>query len=420
MSDFIAQRRGRAANAWNLAEDVVLIGAGELIPIPGGSDQRYPFRAHPEYRYLTDREIVGGVLAYDPHTGWIDFVPPLTEDDQVWEGKTACEGEPLPQLAGWLAARRGRTLVLLGAELAGVSGDRERAAELREKLSRVRRAKDEVELGYMTRAANATIAGYATLPDLVRPGLTERQLQIELEAAFFRAGGDGTAYGSIVGAGPNSIVFHFTPTARPMQTGELLLIDAGAEVNGYACDVTRTCAVGANLSPRQRAIYDIVLEAEKRGIERCVRGAEYREIHMGACRDMAAGLIHLGLMRGTVDGLIEQDAHALFFPHGVGHLVGLGVRDASGYLPGRKRSERPGLRYLRMDLKLEEGFVTTIEPGLYFIPALLNKRENRQVYRDAIQWTKVDEYLGFGGIRIEDNVLITRQGPQVLTAAIPK
>ncbi len=420
MSDYITQRRERVASAWKLADEIVLIGAGEPIPIPGGADQRYPFRAHPEYRYLTDHDVAGGVLAYDPHTGWVNFAPPLTEDDLVWEGKTASAGEPLAQLAGWLAARRGRNLVLLGVELPGVSGDREHAAALREALLQVRRSKDEVELGYMRRAAAATVAGYAALPGLIRSGTTERQLQIELEAAFFRAGGDGTAYGSIVGAGANSIVFHFTPTTRPMQAGELLLIDAGAEVSGYACDVTRTYAVGGKLSPRQRAVYDIVLEAEKRGIERCRAGAEFREIHLGACRDMTEGLIHLGLMRGSADSLIEQDAHALFFPHGVGHLVGLGVRDASGYLPGRKRSERPGLRYLRMDLQLLDGFVTTIEPGLYFIPALLAKRENRERYRDAINWSEVDDYLDFGGIRIEDDVLVTQRGPQVLTAEIPK
>ena len=141
---------------------------------------------------------------------------------------------------------------------------------------------------------------------------------------------------------------------------------------------------------------------------------------MAAARDMDEGLVGLGILRVGPDALVEQDAHALFFPHGLGHLVGLGVRDASGYLPGRQRSKRFGLAFLRCDFPLQPGFVTTVEPGLYFIPALLNDPERRARYRDAVDWAKVDGLVGFGGIRIEDDVLVTDGAPEVLTAAIPK
>jgi Xaa-Pro aminopeptidase len=130
--------------------------------------------------------------------------------------------------------------------------------------------------------------------------------------------------------------------------------------------------------------------------------------------------VALGIMKGNPQSLIERDAHALFFPHGLGHLVGLGVRDGSGRAPGRAPSARPGLANLRVDLPLERGYAITVEPGVYFIPALLNDPTNREKYRDAVDWDRVVPLLDFGGIRIEDNVVVTDGAPEVLTAAIPK
>ena len=125
-------------------------------------------------------------------------------------------------------------------------------------------------------------------------------------------------------------------------------------------------------------------------------------------------------MRGNAEALVEQEAHLLFFPHGIGHLVGLGVRDASGTLPGRPRSTRASLKNLRMDFPLAPGYVVTVEPGLYFIPPLLNDPARREKFRDCVAWDKVTPHLALGGVRIEDNVLVTSGAPEVLTAAIPK
>ena len=120
------------------------------------------------------------------------------------------------------------------------------------------------------------------------------------------------------------------------------------------------------------------------------------------------------------ESLVERDTHALFFPHGVGHLIGLATHDVGGYLAGRERSDRPGLKFLRCDLPLEEGYVVTIEPGIYFVRALLQDPALREQHRDAVHWSRADEMLGFGGIRIEDDVAVTGNGPDVLTAMIPK
>jgi len=163
-----------------------------------------------------------------------------------------------------------------------------------------------------------------------------------------------------------------------------------------------------------------VVRAEQRAIARCVAGAEWKAIHLATAVDLVEGLVAMGVMRGAAASLVEQDAHLLFFPHGVGHMVGLGVRDGSGQSPGRPKDPRPSLRTLRMDLPLKPGHVVTVEPGLYFIPAILQDPTRRARYAREVNWNLVDQHLETGGVRIEDNVLVTSGTPDVLTRAIPR
>ena len=420
LSRFLDARRARTAAAWALKDDVVLFGAGEPVPVPGGADQTYPFLSHSEYFWLTDRETPAGVLAFDPREGWVDFVPETTEDERVWEGRGDAPGTPLSRLAAWLDARAGRPLVRLGAWLPNAGGTDARALELREALMHVRRPKDELELARLREACAASAAGFAAVTPRIRAGVTERALQVELEAAFFRAGADRTGYGSIVGTGAHSGVLHFEPGTRVVQPGDTVLIDAGAEVRRYTADYTRTYRAPGGDPGFFRELYAVVLALQERAVAACRPGTEWRDVHMQACRDTVAGLVAMGLMRGDPDALVERDAHALFFPHGLGHLVGLGVCDASGFLPGRKRSTRPGLNMLRTDLPLERDYVITVEPGVYFVPALLRDPERRRRYADCVAWDRVDGLLEFGGIRIEDDVRVTGGEPEILTAAVPK
>jgi Xaa-Pro aminopeptidase len=419
----LAERRERLAAALALDDGILLIGAGSPVPLPENTDQSYPFRAHSEFFYVTGLECPGAIVAFDPHdglrAGWKLFVPEVTEAERVWEAMEQVAGDPLTALPAWITRRRNRPLAQLGAPFSGAYADQAFTVKVRESFTHARRPKDEPELATMRRAATATAAGYARARALIAPGVTERAVQIELEAEFFRHGATRTGYGTIVGTGPNSAVLHFEPTSRPAQKGEFVLIDAGAEIDRYVIDVTRTYVAGEP-SPFQRDLYEVVLSAQERAITRCLAGTEWRDVHMQCAVDLTAGLVSLGLMRGTAASLVEQEAHLLFFPHGLGHLVGLGVRDASGTLPGRPRSTVPSLRSLRVDLPLAPGFVITVEPGLYFIPALLNDPRRRSRFRDAVVWDKVEPLLGIGGVRIEDNVLVTSGAPEVLTAAIPK
>jgi Xaa-Pro aminopeptidase len=420
IAEQLERRRSAVAGDWNLAREVVLIGAGEPVHIPGRADLTYRFRSHSEYRYLTDRERPGGVLAFDPGEGWVDFVVPVSRDEKLWEGADEgdADGVPIDRLEAWLGQRRGRPLAVLGARVPKADADEELTAEARRGLNRVRRRKDAVELERMRAAERATRAGFALLPSLIAPGRTEREVQIELEAEFFRHGADGTAYDSIVGGGPHAAVLHFPPSDRRFDDGELVLIDAGAEYRAYACDVTRTYPVSGEFTPEQQELHALVRTAKDTAIERCTAGTEWRDIHWTAARVIAEGLADFGLLRGSVDALVERRTVSLFFPHGVGHMLGLGVRDAGEVLPGREQRNDDFPR-LRIDLPLEPGHVVTVEPGVYFVPALLNDPELRERHRDAVDWERAEAMLGFGGIRIEDNVLVTEDGHDVLTRDIP-
>ena len=342
---------------------------------------------------------------------------PVTRDELLWEGAPeGTGGVPVAGLTEWLAARGGRPIVCLGVPPAGVESAPE--AELRADLDAVRRPKDELELERMRVAERATSAAFAAVAALIEPGRSERELQIEIEAAFLRNGADAVAYDTIVGGGPNAAVLHFPPSERRLKDGELVLIDAGGEFRGYVSDITRTYPVSGNLTPEQAELHALVRAACVAATRRCRAGVEWREVHRTAARVIAEGLVEFGLLRGDADDLVDRQAVSLFFPHGVGHMVGLGVRDAGGVLPGRepRADEFP---HLRIDLPLEPGFVVTVEPGIYFVPALLRDPELRARHRDAVDWDRAERMLDFGGIRIEDNVLVTGGEPEVLTADVP-
>jgi Xaa-Pro aminopeptidase len=407
---FLERRRAAAAAAWNLDGGVVLVAAGDEIPVPGRGDRTYPFRAHSEYLYLADRERPGGVLAHAPDDGWVDFVAPVTADELLWTGlegdrEGVPEGTlPLDELEAWVGGRPARRL--------GAAADS--APDLRDALIQVRRPKDDVELERMRTAAEATRAGFEELVTLIAAGRTERELQVALEAAFLRNGGDFLAFESIVAAGDHAAVLHFSPTERELREGQLLLVDAGAEHRGYASDVTRTYAVGGRFTAEQALVHDTVRRAGETAIAACRPGAEWHDVHRAAALVVAEGLVELGVLRGSPETLVESGAATLFFPHGVGHLVGLGVRD-TGPASVEAPTTVPGLPRLRVDVQLRPRQAWTVEPGIYVVPALLARERGR----DGVDWARVDELHGFGGVRLEQNVLITGDGCEVLTAAIP-
>jgi Xaa-Pro aminopeptidase len=417
----LERRRAAVAAAWRDRDEVVLIGAGDLILRPGRDDSAYRFETHSEYFYLTDRNSPSGVLAFDPADGWTDFRAPVTVEDRLWSGATEDEGDgsTTDQLSAWLQERSSRRIAWLGTPPPDARVDAELSRELRFGLGVVRRPKDDVELARMRDANRATAAAFSAAVPLLREGVSEREVQIELESEAFRQGSEAMAYDTIIGGGVNSAVLHFAPTSRRFRAGELVLIDAGAQHLGYASDVTRTYPVGGVLTSLQQEIHAVVHRAEVAAIEQCRPGVEWRDVHLVAALSISEGLAAIGLLKGDPATLVESGATWLFFPHGIGHLVGLGVRDAGGVPLRERRNDPKPYPNLRIDLPLEPGFVVTVEPGVYFVPAILDDPENRRRYREAVDWGLVDQMIGFGGVRIEDNALITDDGNEVLTGDVP-
>jgi Xaa-Pro aminopeptidase len=295
--------------------------------------------------------------------------------------------------------------------------------ELAQAVVALRLSHDAAALSQLRQAADVTVQAHIAGMAVTTNASREADVRATMEHVIL-AHNMSCAYTSIVTV--HGEVLHNDRYHQPLQAGDLLLADVGAETStGWAADVTRTWAVSGQFSPTQRAIYDVVLAAHDECIAKIRPGVEYRDMHLLAAMVIAQGLVDLGILRGQPEDLVEMDAHALFFPHGIGHLLGLDVHDMedlgdiAGYEEGRKRSDRFGLKYLRLHRPLRPGMLVTIEPGFYQVPAILTDRDRREKYRDVVNWERLAAFADVRGIRIEDEVLITQTGREVLTAELP-
>jgi Xaa-Pro aminopeptidase len=295
--------------------------------------------------------------------------------------------------------------------------------DLAQAIASVRLCHDAGALSELRQAATVTVeahkAGMAATPS----AKLEAGVRGAMEGVFI-AHNMTCAYGSIVTV--HGEVLHNEQYHHTLQPGDLLLADVGGETPmGWASDVTRTWPVTGKFSSTQRDLYNVVLAAHDACIDKIRPGIEYLDIHLLAASVIAEGLVELGILRGQVSDLVEMDAHALFFPHGIGHLLGLDVHDMedlgdlAGYEEGRVRSDRFGLNYLRLNRPLKPGMLVTIEPGFYQVPAILNDPERRSKYDGLVDWERLSRFADVRGIRIEDDVLVTEEGSEVLTAALP-
>lgn len=226
----------------------------------------------------------------------------------------------------------------------------------------------------------------------------------------------------------NGQILHNHYHGNQLAEGDLLVMDAGSESPmKYASDITRTVPVGGKFTEKQKQIYEIVLQAQETAIQNIKPDIMFKDIHLQSASVIASGLKDAGLMKGDTAAAVQAGAHALFFPHGLGHMIGLDVHDMEdlgedfvGYDNTVERSTQFGLAYLRLAKKLEPGNVVTVEPGIYFIPALIDQWAAENKFDQFIDYEKIEDYRNFGGIRIEDDVLVTQDGSQVLGKSIPK
>jgi Xaa-Pro aminopeptidase len=258
-------------------------------------------------------------------------------------------------------------------------------------LAEMRLFKSPEEIALMRRAAAITREGHLAGVPAIRPGAYEYEVEAAIEAAFRRRGALGPAYPSIVGSGPNATVLHYVQNDRQMRSGDLVLIDAGAEVDHYNADVTRTYPVGGTYTSPGREVVDAVLQAQAAAIESVKPGQRLDDVHHVARRSLVESLVALGVLAGDPDALIESKAYRPYYMHRTSHWLGMDVHDAGAYRPGGESRT------------LEPGMVLTVEPGIYLSPE-----------------TDAPEALRGIGVRIEDNVLVTETGHEVLTREIPK
>ncbi len=259
-----------------------------------------------------------------------------------------------------------------------------------------------------------------------KPGLKEREVFGIIEG-IASSKGRGISFPSIFSI--HGEILHNHHHENLMKDGDLLVLDSGAESElHYASDITRSFPVNGKFSQKQKDIYNIVLKSQVESIEMMKPGVKFKEVHLKAAKIIASGLIDLGLMKGTAEDAVKEGAHALFFPHGLGHMLGLDVHDMEGlgegfvgYDKDTSRSDQFGLAYLRLAKELKPGFTVTVEPGIYFIPQLFEHWKKDNKHSNFVNYGKVEEYIGFGGVRIEDDVLVTDSGFKVLgSKPIPK
>ncbi len=304
--------------------------------------------------------------------------------------------------------------------------DRNASESLIRAVATQRSVKDSHEIREMEETmTQVTCEAYAQAIRQIKPGAFEYQVAGTLEGTALTKH-CRMAYPVICSI--NGQILHNHYYGNELKKGQMLLIDAGAESHRrYATDITRTYPVGGKFTSQQAEVYKIVLDAQLEAIKAIKPGKPYFEIHKLASTVIARGLKELGLMKGDVEDAVNHGAHALFFPHGIGHMIGLDVHDMEdigeeyiGYDLDFKRSDQFGTAYLRMAKRLQEGNVVTVEPGIYFIEPLIEKWHSEGRYRDFIDYRAVREYLGFGGIRIEDNVVVTEKGHKVIGKPIAK
>ncbi|MEA3446144.1 MAG: aminopeptidase P family protein [Bacteroidota bacterium] len=288
----------------------------------------------------------------------------------------------------------------------------------------LRSIKDEYEITEIEKAAAIGYEMHTAAMKMAKPGIYEREIAGHIEGIALSHGGS-ISFPVILSVNGETLHNHYH--GNKLREGRMLLTDAGAETPMcYTSDFTRTIPVTGKFSQKQKEIYEIVLAANNKAREATKPGVKYQDIHLLSARVIASGLKELGLMKGDVDEAVKSGAHAMFFPHGLGHMMGLDVHDMEdlgenyvGYDEHTSRIDQFGTAYLRLGRKLETGFVITNEPGIYFIPALIDKWKNENINNQFINFDKVNEYRDFGGIRLEDDILVTENGSRLLGKRIP-
>ena len=428
-----------------------LVGNGVII-LFGNNDApvNYPANAYAPmrqdssflYYFGQHREGLVGVIDIDNDEEWL-FGDDIDVEDIVWMGYTPSVADlaaevgvkktaPMAELKAICDKAKGRTSHFLPPyrfdtkiqimDLLGIHPSKQKEAaslELIKAIVKMRSKKEQQEIEAIDRACDVGYAMHTTAQLLIKPGVTERFIAGQVDG-IARSLAQGTSFGTIFSQ--HGEIMHGNPSDAKLESGRIVICDAGCELDDYCSDNTRTMPVNGKFTQRQLEIYSIVEECHDYVLNIAKPGVKYTDVHFAVCRLMTKRLKELGLMKGDTDAAVAAGAHAMFLPHGLGHMMGMDVHDMEGLgqiYVGFDEETRPNLEQfgtncLRMGRKLEEGFVLTDEPGIYFIPALIDDWKASGHCKEFLNFEKLETYKDFGGIRIEDDVLITKDGCRFL------
>ena len=430
-----------------VGDGLILLFGNNESPANYPANAYYPFRQDSSFLYFfgQNRDGLVGVIDVDSDTEtligddidiedivWMGFLPSVKD---LAEEVGVMNSAPMSRLQALVddAKAKGRKIHFLPPyrhdnmiqinNLLGIRPDGQRAAAsltLIKAVVKMRSVKTAEEIAEIERACAIGYKMHTTAMRLVKPGITEKYIGGQVD-------GVAHSYGAMVSFATifsqHGEIMHGNPSLAPLEAGRLVLCDAGAEtVKNYCSDNTRTMPVTGRFTQRQLDIYRIVEECHDYVLQVARPGVKYMDVHFAVCRLMAERLKELGLMRGDVDEAVAAGAHAMFLPHGLGHMMGMDVHDMEGLGQihvgfddeTRPNLEQFGTNCLRMGRRLQEGFVVTDEPGIYFIPALIDDWRHRGHCAEFLNFDLLETYKDFGGIRIEDDLLITADGCRFL------
>ncbi len=361
---------------------------------------------------VTDLAASVGIDDSRPYNDLVEYI-----SDVISDGRTV----------HFLPPYRGETVMELTCllNLSNTQVKQSASEELIKAVVKLKEIKHPEEIEEIEKAVATAYDMHTTAMRMAMPGRIEQEIAGTIEGISLANGGP-VSFPIILSQ--NGQTLHNHHHDNILETGRMMVTDAGAETSeNYTSDITRTVPVGGKFNERQAEIYQIVLDANMAAIEAIKPGIRYRDVHFIAARVIIEGLVKAGIMKGDVDEALKAEAHTLFMPHGLGHMMGMDVHDMEGlgedyvgYNENTKRASTFGTAYLRLGKELKPGFVLTVEPGIYFIPDLIDQFRNEGKFMDFVNYDKLETYKDFGGIRIEDDILVTEDCYRVLGKPIPK
>ncbi|KAI9296287.1 hypothetical protein K502DRAFT_323862 [Neoconidiobolus thromboides FSU 785] len=410
----------------------ILYLQGDIASCRHDTDMDEVFRQESNFFYLTGVDQPGYHVIVELSSGKsILFAPKIHDDEIMWIGEQPSLTEQkekynvdeilyVEQLIPYIEKLNSNTIhtfdQVFKNETITQFSSKLNNEHLQTALNESRMIKSDFEISLLREANRISCEAHVKLMKEAQAGMNERELHALFAYHCHAHGSSGLGYNPIVGSGTNGAILHYHQNCANIKAeGELVLVDAGCDFRYHAADITRTFPVAGKFTEKGRAVYQLVLDMQKAVLDTIKEGVQWEDLHRLAMKVAAEGLVKLNILKGTPEEALKSGAVAIFFPHGLGHSIGLDVHDVGGYPKGVERIQEPGIRYLRMRRKLTKGMVVTVEPGIYFSSALIAAGIADPEIAKYVNIDLAQEFVKVGGVRIEDSVVVTENGHDNLT-----